>query len=225
MTDNRVAGLIPAAGAGTRLGLGHKAFVEVGGLTLLARAVASLSPIVDEVIVACPDGCRGEVPGAHVIAGGGTRQESVRRLLGATKADWVLIHDAARPFLPSPVARAVLAAAREVGAATAALPLADTLVRAEGLTWTEGLPREKMWAVQTPQGFARSVLLSAHEKARVSSWAATDDAGLVARSGGEVRLVPGDARLFKVTGPGDLALARALAPSLDRNGWDRDRDG
>lgn len=215
-----MAGLIPAAGTGARLGLGHKAFVEVGGKTLLARAVAALSPIVDEVIVACPEGCRVDMPGARVVAGGATRQESVRRLLEATSADFVLIHDAARPFLPPGVARAVLAAAREVGAATAALPLADTLVRAEGQSWAQGLSREDLWAIQTPQGFARGVLLAAHEEARKDVWAATDDAGLVARAGGEVRLVPGDARLFKVTGPGDLALARALAPDWDRNGGD-----
>ena len=212
-----MAGLIPAAGWGTRLGLGHKAFVEVGGKTLLARAVAALSPFMDEVIAAVPDDC-GDLPGATAIPGGITRQESVWRLLQATTADFVLIHDAARPFLPPSVVRAVLAAARDVGAATAAWPVADTLVRAEAGRWAGSVAREGVWAVQTPQGFARAVLLAAHTQARRGAWAATDDAGLVARAGGEVRLVPGDARLFKVTAPEDLTLARALASA-----WDAER--
>ncbi|UBV42468.1 2-C-methyl-D-erythritol 4-phosphate cytidylyltransferase [Deinococcus taeanensis] len=212
----RVAALIPAAGAGTRLGLGPKAFVEVAGRSLLGRSAAALVPHVDEVLVALPAGLRlpDDVP-ARAVTGGATRQASVRALLQATEADVVLVHDAARPFLPGGVVQAVIAAAAEVGAATAALPVADTLVRAHGAAWGHLTPREGLWAVQTPQGFRRAALLAAHEAALADDFAATDDAGLIARAGGEVRLVPGDARLFKVTTPGDLHLARALAPVWD----------
>ncbi|WP_288480456.1 2-C-methyl-D-erythritol 4-phosphate cytidylyltransferase [uncultured Deinococcus sp.] len=213
----KVAALIPAAGSGTRLGLGPKAFVEVAGLSLLARSVAALAPHVDEVVVALPEGWTlpADVP-ARAIVGGQTRQDSVRLLLEATGAEAVLVHDAARPFLPAEVVRAVLAAAWEVGAATAALPVADTLVRAApGQTWGDLIPREGLWAVQTPQGFRREVLREAHARAQADAHAATDDAGLVARLGGRVALVPGDARLFKVTAPGDLALATALAAVWD----------
>ena len=213
----KVAALIPAAGSGTRLGLGPKAFVEVVGVSLLARSVAALAPHVDEVVVALPEGWTlpADVP-ARAIVGGQTRQDSVRLLLEATGAEVVLVHDAARPFLPAEVVRAVLAAAREVGAATAALPVADTLVRAtEGQTWGNLTPREGLWAVQTPQGFRREVLRDAHARAQADAHAATDDAGLVARLGAQVALVPGDARLFKVTTPGDLALATALAAVWD----------
>ncbi|MFC4426993.1 2-C-methyl-D-erythritol 4-phosphate cytidylyltransferase [Deinococcus navajonensis] len=218
------AALIPAAGSGTRLGRGPKAFVEVAGQSLLARSVQALAPHVDEVVVALPPGT--ELPPglpARAIVGGETRQESVRRLLQATRAERVLVHDAARPFLPEQVVHALLEALVDTGAATVALPVADTLVRAgtgiPGLDsgcWGELVPREDLWAVQTPQGFARSVLLAAHDRARAEGYAATDDAGLVARQGGRVRLVPGDARLFKVTAPGDLALAEALATAWDR---------
>lgn len=213
----KVAALIPAAGSGTRLGLGPKAFVEVAGLSLLARSVAALAPHVDEVVVALPEGWTlpADVP-ARAIVGGQTRQDSVRLLLEATGAEAVLVHDAARPFLPAEVVRAVLAAAWEVGAATAALPVADTLVQAApGRTWGDLTPREGLWAVQTPQGFRRRVLREAHTRAQADAHAATDDAGLVARLGGRVALVPGDARLFKVTAPGDLALATALAAVWD----------
>ncbi|SMB88769.1 2-C-methyl-D-erythritol 4-phosphate cytidylyltransferase [Deinococcus hopiensis] len=210
------AALIPAAGAGTRLRLGPKAFVEVGGRTLLARSVAALAPHVDEVVVALPAGW--SLPAglpARSIVGGATRQESVRLLLEATAAEVVLVHDAARPFLPARAVRALLEAVEEVGAATVALPVADTLVRSEGRNWREGVPREGLWAVQTPQGFRREVLTRAHGAAHEEGVTATDDAGLVARLGLPVALMPGDARLFKVTTPGDLALAQALAAVWD----------
>ena len=100
----------------------------------------------------------------------------------------------------------------ETGAATVALPVADTLVRQSAAgDWGEPTAREGLWAVQTPQGFRRELLLAAHQQAERDGYAATDDAGLVARLGVRVRLVPGDARLFKVTTPGDLLLAEALA--------------
>lgn len=211
-----VAALIPAAGSGTRLGRGPKAFVEVAGRSLLARSVAALAPHVDEVLVALPPGVD-LPPGlpARGVPGGQTRQESVRRLLEVTSAGVVLVHDAARPFLPAGVVEALLSAVAGTGAATAALPVADTLVRGEGEQWQGAVPREGLWAVQTPQAFRREELLRAHRAAHRQGYAATDDAGLIAWQGGEVRLVPGDARLFKVTAPGDLALAHAVARLWD----------
>ncbi|PIG96798.1 2-C-methyl-D-erythritol 4-phosphate cytidylyltransferase [Deinococcus sp. UR1] len=213
----KVAALIPAAGSGTRLGLGPKAFVPVEGRTLLGRSAAALAPHVHEVLVALPAGLDlpGDVPGRAVL-GGDTRQASVLALLRATDADVVLIHDAARPFLPSRVIHDLLAAVQEVGAATAALPVADTLVRADPAGgWGTLTPREGLWAVQTPQAFRRAALIAAHEAALADGHAATDDAGLIARAGQPVALVPGDARLLKVTTPGDLLLAQALARVWD----------
>lgn len=216
----KVAALIPAAGFGTRLGQGPKAFLDLNGRSLLARSVAALAPHVDEVVVALPGGF--VLPtnvSARAVIGGTTRQASVLALLRATDAGVVLIHDAARPFLPPEVTRAVRTAAAETGAATAALPVADTLVRgrSDGATplWSELTAREGLWAVQTPQGFWRELLLGAHLEAEREGVQATDDAGLVARLGLPVALVPGDARLFKVTTPGDLVLARALAVVWD----------
>ncbi|GAA3998561.1 2-C-methyl-D-erythritol 4-phosphate cytidylyltransferase [Deinococcus rubellus] len=215
----KVAALIPAAGFGTRLGQGPKAYLDLGGLSLLARSVAALAPHVDEVVVALPEGfALPEGIPARVVIGGATRQASVLALLRATDAEVVLIHDAARPFLPPEVIRTVRTAAAETGAATAALPVADTLVRGQGQAsalWGELTARENLWAVQTPQGFRRELLLSAHLEAEQGGIQATDDAGLVARLGLPVVLIPGDARLFKVTTPSDLALARALVVVWD----------
>lgn len=215
----KTAALIPAAGLGTRLGQGPKAFLDLNGRSLLARSVAALAPYVDEVVVALPEGY--VLPGnirARAITGGATRQASVLALLRVTDAEVVLIHDAARPFLPPEVIAGVRAAA-ETGAATAALPVADTLVRGQVQTspplWGELTLRGGLWAVQTPQGFRRELLLAAHLEAGRDGIQATDDAGLVARLGLPVALIPGDTRLFKVTTPGDLILALALAVVWD----------
>ncbi|HWG85419.1 MAG TPA: 2-C-methyl-D-erythritol 4-phosphate cytidylyltransferase [Deinococcales bacterium] len=214
----RVSALIPAAGAGERLGMGPKALLDLGGRTLLRRAIDALMPLADEVIVALPAE-RLDLPlppGVRAVGGGATRQETVRRLLDAASGDLVVIHDAARPFLSGSVARAVLDAARAGGASTAALPVPDTLVLDEGGAWAGLLDRSHARAVQTPQAFRRALLLEAHEAAQREGVTATDDAGLVARLGHPVALVDGDPRLLKLTRPGDWALAVAFAPAWDR---------
>ena len=212
----KVAALIPAAGSGQRLGHGPKAFVQIGGRSLLERSVAALAGHVDEVLVALPAGMTlPEGVQARAIVGGPTRQESVLRLLEATGADLVLIHDAARPFLSAATVQAVLEAVQRTGAVTVAHPLADTLLRADGVMWGNLVERAGLWAVQTPQAGRRDWLLAAHQKAETEGYSATDDAGLLHWAGHAVGLVPGEAALFKVTTPGDLLLAEALAAVWD----------
>lgn len=219
----RVAALIPAAGSGERLGLGPKAFVRVGGRPLLSWAVAALAPHVDAVWVAAPEGAldearrvvaaaAGATP-ATVLTGGATRQATVARLAAAAAEDLVLVHDAARPFLDPATVAACIDAARAQGACSVAMPVADTLVGA-----ADGAPvdRATLRAVQTPQGFRRSLLLLAHEAAVARGDLATDDAGLVRALGHPVAWVAGGPHLFKVTGPGDLALAEAWAAWVAR---------
>lgn len=212
----KVAALIPAAGSGTRLGRGPKAWVPVGGTSLLERAVAALAPHVDEVLVALPGGMTlPEGLQARSIVGGATRQASVLRLLEATDAELVLIHDAARPFLGAATVRSVLDALRSAGAVTVAHPVADTLVRSDGQRWDERVERAGLWAVQTPQAGRRDWLLAAHRRALAEGHTVTDDAGLLHWAGHVVTLVPGEPSLFKVTTPGDLLLANALAAVWD----------
>lgn len=207
-----VAALLPAAGAGSRLGLGPKAYVRLGGSTILELAVAALRGRVDEIVVAVPAGTESQAAellgdDVSVVEGGGSRQETVFRLLRATSAPLVVVHDAARPFLPGAVLQRVLEAARTDGAATAALAPADTIITAEG-----GIvvPREQLRAVQTPQAFQRTLLLQAHEAAVAAGAEATDDAGLVRRLGRTVTLVEGSPLLHKFTRESDLVLASAL---------------
>jgi 2-C-methyl-D-erythritol 4-phosphate cytidylyltransferase len=209
--------VVPAAGAGTRLGGGvPKALRPVGGVPLLVHAVRRLAeaPSVGPVVVVAPAGSVAEVaalvgPAVTVVAGGAERQDSVRLGLAALppEVDLVLVHDAARAFVPVAVVEAVVAALR--GGAAAVVPVvavADTVKRVADDVVVETVDRAELRAVQTPQGFVRSVLEAAH----ASDVPVTDDASLVEAMGVKVATVPGSALAFKVTKPVDLALAEAV---------------
>lgn len=220
------AALLPAAGRGERLGRGPKALLPLGETTLLHLALRPFERLGLPVLVAAPPealACVREAlpPEVTVIAGGESRQETVAALLAASEAEVVLVHDAARPFLPEAALLGVLALAWATGAASAALPVADTLIDAEsGAT----VPRERLRAVQTPQGFRRALLMEAHARAREAGVSATDDAALVRRLGHPVALSPGSAWLFKVTTPDDYRIAQLLEPAWRRELEGRDAD-
>ncbi|HVE63316.1 MAG TPA: 2-C-methyl-D-erythritol 4-phosphate cytidylyltransferase [Mycobacteriales bacterium] len=223
----RVAAIVPAAGRGERLGPGTpKALRLLGGVPLLVHAVRALSSarLVDLVVVAGPPEGEAEVRAlldAHdvaaevrVVAGGETRQESVRRALDVLPADvaGVLVHDAARPLAPSDladdVAQALIAG---VTAVIPVMPVTDTIKRVDVSGHVlQTLPRAELVAVQTPQGFARSVLAEAHDAAALDGFEGTDDASLVERLGVPVQTVAGYDDAFKVTRPGDLAHAETV---------------
>lgn len=212
--------VVPAAGAGTRLGPGApKALRPLAGEPLLVHAVRRLRacPSVGPVVVAAPAAAVEEVRAllapyaAAVVAGGAERQESVAAGLAALPAEveLVLVHDAARALVPVAVVEAVVAALREgAGAVVPVVPVADTVKRvgAAGVVLAT-VPREDLRVVQTPQGFRRDVLEHAH---RAAGSALTDDAGLVEAAGGTVRTVPGAPEAFKVTTPFDLLVAEAV---------------
>ena len=208
----RCAGLVPAAGAGLRLGRGPKAFVEVAGVPLIAHAVRALSAVCDEVVVAVPGdalaAARAHVPTAHVVAGAATRQGTVAALLAATDAPYVVVHDAARPLTPRDVLRRALDAAHADGAATAALPVADTL---HDVGRDAAVPRDALRAIQTPQAFDADLLLRAHDAAADRGTDATDDAALVRALPHPVTLVRGSPWSHKITHADDLAFVDALA--------------
>jgi 2-C-methyl-D-erythritol 4-phosphate cytidylyltransferase len=210
--------VVPAAGAGTRLGSGvPKALRLVSGEPLLVHAVRRLreAASVGPVVVAAPAERVPEVQellaglGATVVAGGAERQDSVAAALAALPAevDLVLVHDAARAFVPVQVVEAVVTALRAgAPAVVPVLPVADTVKRVVGEAVVETLDRVELRAVQTPQGFARHVLEEAHR----STSSVTDDASLVEALGVKVTTVPGSPAAFKVTTPFDLLVAEAL---------------
>jgi 2-C-methyl-D-erythritol 4-phosphate cytidylyltransferase len=147
-----------------------------------------------------------------VVAGGPQRQVSVAHGLAAvpTTVPWILVDDGVRPCITPALVREVIAATRVHGAAIAALPVAETLKRgAEG--WVkETVPRDGLWAIQTPQGFRAELLRDAHRRAAADGVVGTDDGALVEWLGAPVRLVPGLPGNVKITRPEDLPLARRL---------------
>lgn len=221
-----VAVLVPAAGLGTRLGPGApKALRHLAGAPLLAHVIRRLgsSPSVAHVVVAAPpdgvdavrallvDELTPELP-VDVVAGGETRQRSVAQALAAAPSTYpiVLVHDAARAFAPPELIERVAAAVRDGhDAVIPVLPVVDTVKRVDDAGHVvETVHRADLRAVQTPQGFRRSVLEAAH---RVHDGAdATDDAGLVELMGVKVFCVAGSEAALKITRPADLLLAEAL---------------
>jgi 2-C-methyl-D-erythritol 4-phosphate cytidylyltransferase/2-C-methyl-D-erythritol 2,4-cyclodiphosphate synthase len=211
MTDRpSTTALIVAAGSGTRAGGAlPKQYAVVAGKPLVAHAYAAFAahPAVDEVVVVIAPGAEAlalaALGGVRTVVGGATRRESVARGLAAVTGARVLVHDAARPFVPAAVIDRVLAALDGAEAAMPVLAVADTLVRDGAVVPRDGLAR-----VQTPQGFRVAALRAAH-----AGWPAgdeaTDDAQMVRRLGGSVALVQGDAMLDKVTHPEDFAAAEA----------------
>lgn len=211
--------VVPAAGTGERLAADRpKAFVQLGGQTLLERALAGLrdSGAVDAVVVAVPAGRTDEAKlilgsDATVVVGGAHRTESVRRALAAVgDPELVLVHDAARALTPpAMIVRVVDALRAGHQAVVPALPVSDTIkvVDANGdVTATPA--RAGLRAVQTPQGFHTGLLLRAYERSEYAD--ATDDASMVENIGGQVHVVDGDPLAFKITTALDLLLAEAV---------------
>jgi 2-C-methyl-D-erythritol 4-phosphate cytidylyltransferase len=209
--------ILVAAGRGERLGLDQpKAFAKLGEEPLLAEPLRRLdeSEWVDAIVLVAPPGW--EEPAillaeelgcdkvSACVAGGETRTDSVRAGLAEVPADAlvVLVHDAARPLLPSEVLERVLAPLSEGwDGAVPGVAVADTLKRVgrDGGV-VETVPRDELRAVQTPQAFLADVL----RRAFATGAEATDCAGLVEAAGGRVRVVEGDPRLLKVTTSADL---------------------
>jgi 2-C-methyl-D-erythritol 4-phosphate cytidylyltransferase/2-C-methyl-D-erythritol 2,4-cyclodiphosphate synthase len=234
----KVAGIVAAGGSGVRAGVA-KQWLVLGGETVLRRAARTLAacPAVDLLVAVVPAGEeeRGaaELAGlgkpARAVAGGAARSESVKNGLATAEGHGiVLVHDAARPFATPDLALRVAEAAARDGAALAALPVTDTVKRAAAgadLRVAETLDRRTLWLAQTPQGFRRELLLRAYEAAGPAATQATDECSLVERLGAPVTLVPGEPGNYKITGPSDVARARAAleAPVAMGVGYDTHR--
>jgi 2-C-methyl-D-erythritol 4-phosphate cytidylyltransferase len=212
--------LLVAAGSGERLGAGRpKAFVVLAGRPMIEWSLDALraAGIEDIVVAAPPDvSLGGDVT---VVPGGATRSASVRAALAAAPPDrHVVVHDAARPLVTREHFRAALDALADADCAIAAAPVTDTVKEAghDGLV-TATLDRSRLWAIQTPQAFRRAVLERALDVDDDVLSAATDDAWLVERAGGTVRVVESSPANLKVTTPHDLLIAEhLLADRLSR---------
>jgi len=222
----RSAAIVVAAGSGERLGAGRpKAFVALAGRPMVAWSLDAIATAgVPRAVVAVPPGhgaaaeealaaAAGAFPlGFALVEGGATRSASVRNALAAAgDVDAVAVHDAARPLAAPELFTATLAALEHADAAIAAARVTDTIKEAgpDGAV-VRTHDRTRLWAIQTPQAFRAGVLRRALDVPDDVLAQATDDAWLVERAGGSVRVVESSPANFKVTTPHDLAIAESL---------------
>jgi len=216
--------LVVAAGRGERFGGAQpKQYMPLAGRPLLHHSLSALArhPSITGVRAVIQMADRDLYDQAaeglgllEPVAGGASRQESVRRGLESLEdlaPDRVLIHDGARPLLPADVIDRVLGALDQTPGAIAALPVTDTLKREHGGRIVGTLPRDGLWQAQTPQGFHYPAILAAHGAAVGA--ALTDDAAVAEQAGLPVSLVPGSPRNLKVTTPEDLVRAESMLAS------------
>lgn len=216
--------IIVAGGSGRRMGL-DKTFALLGGEAVLLHSVRAFegSDVVENIIVV---GRAERLPEIEelirarhfekisaVVAGGARRQDSVQSGLGkvSAHAEYVAVHDAARPLVRPETIAQVFAAAQRHGGAACAAPVSDTLKRAdrEGCV-AGGVDRENLFAVQTPQIFRRDLLLEAYQQIFAANLEITDEISAVEHAGGKVFLMPNEFPNFKITYPADLALAESV---------------
>lgn len=225
--NDKTVALLVAAGQGNRAGGDTpKQFRLVAGKAVLAHAYDALAShgAIDAIRIVLGAGQEGTARkllgdrGASFIKGADSRRGSVRAGLESIAATdgaaRVLIHDAARPFLPSAVIDRLLGALDEAEGAIPVLPVADTLVRGMDGRMADGVPRDALFRVQTPQAFRFDTIIAAHRSWDITR-EATDDAQILRAAGHDVIMVDGDEGLEKLTYPQDFARVEArLAPTM-----------
>jgi 2-C-methyl-D-erythritol 4-phosphate cytidylyltransferase len=214
------AAILPAAGNSSRFGgPTNKLFEVLDGRTVLERSVDAFRRRSDVTVIVVPArGPIAELTGDRILvcAGGATRAHSVWNALREvpTSVEWVAVHDAARPLVSQALIDRTLAAALEHGAAAVpALPVHLTIKQATGplpARVERTIPRQTLWAMQTPQIARRQALLDAFENCPILLEQVTDDVQLIELGGGEVWLVRGEERNLKITTPQDMQLAQAI---------------
>lgn len=224
----RVAAVVVAAGQGLRAGGSvPKQFAQWRGAPLVRHSVKRMADAgIAPIVVAIPENWRATaeqslagISDVRLVAGGATRQLSVRAALEALEADapdLVLIHDAARPDLPESVIAALVDALARHEAAIPVLPVVDSLVRGGDGMMLEPARREGLYRVQTPQAFRYPVILAAH-RAWQGEAEAGDDAQVAVAAGHAVALVQGEERLRKVTFASDLRESDLRESDLQEN--------
>jgi len=217
--------VIVGAGSGTRLGLSvPKAFVDLCGKPIVYYSLRTFvnHPSVDNTILAVPPALMEETSKiinrhsdfadkVRIVAGGAERWESVRNGCAAASGEWVLVHDAARPFVNNTVIDSVLEKRGDFDCVITATPVADTIRRiAEGGRCGATVDRATLMRVGTPQLFRRKRLMPAFELIKDTPSAPTDEAALFERLGIDIGYSWGDAMNFKITDKADLETARAI---------------
>ncbi|NOY83227.1 MAG: 2-C-methyl-D-erythritol 4-phosphate cytidylyltransferase [Nitrospirae bacterium] len=222
-----VHAIVLAAGSGQRFGA-KKQFLDLAGKPVVVHSLSLFqhSALIEEVICVVPKSDTvfakklvseyGLSKVKVVLVGGATRQDSVANALDYLVSkkpieDIVLVHDGARPLLSLSLLEALVTEAKKSGAVVAARPCSDSLkfVSSEGII-QHTLPREGLWAMQTPQIFTLAVLLEAYRKGAAEGFCATDEAMLVERLGVPIKCIVGPSENIKITNPSDLQLAESF---------------
>ena len=226
MIENRtVAAIIVAAGSSTRMGF-DKLMYDLDGQTVLEKSLQAfdIHPAIDELVVVVGENAEKAEPlirkvhkPVRLVRGGATRALSVQNGLAEIKADFVAVHDAARPFVSQAVITAALNAAFRMGAAAPAVPVKDTVkvIGADGMVkYTPD--RSGLYAVQTPQCFDIDLIRAALTKAIDSGTSLTDDCGAVTKLGQPVSMTRGSYDNIKITTPEDVILGEVILKGRSR---------
>jgi 2-C-methyl-D-erythritol 4-phosphate cytidylyltransferase len=227
-----VSAIIVAAGQGTRMqDTQRKQYLSLAGLPILTRTLVVFDKceLVEQIVVVIPQDdfnfCRKNILEPAGLAakillapGGRRRQDSVFNGLKAVDpgCSIVAIHDGVRPFLQVDQLVECIEGARESGACIMGVPACETLKQVNASDHIiRTLKRDDVWLAQTPQTFHYDLIRSAHERARVEGYSATDDACLVERLGKAVKMVTGSRHNIKITIPEDLEMARYILANFD----------
>lgn len=222
-----VYAIIVAAGKGIRMSDSvRKQYIALDGMPMLSRTLGVFNhcDLIDRIIVAVPeddiDFCRNEIiPAANMgkdpilVIGGARRQDSVYNSLKTIETDdgVVLIHDGVRPFVNPEHLVACIKGAQKHGACILGIPAFDTVKHVNAKNEIiQTQKRDRLWLAQTPQAFQLQLIKKAHEIAKQEGFMGTDDASLVERLGGVVKIIPGSRSNIKITNQEDLKLAQAL---------------
>jgi 2-C-methyl-D-erythritol 4-phosphate cytidylyltransferase/2-C-methyl-D-erythritol 2,4-cyclodiphosphate synthase len=222
----KIYAILPAAGRGARFGSAeNKVLRPIGGIPIVTRTALAFGSLVDSIIVASRENELDAIRDAILpywspnlaeltfAAGGETRQDSVRNALITLNSDddsIVLVHDAARPLVSPGIIRRCIESAKAYGSGVAAIPVFDTLKRADNrAVIVSSVERENCWSMQTPQTFRLDLLRAASDKAQTDGFQGTDEASIVDRIAIEgVRLVLGSRENIKITTPDDFEFAQ-----------------
>ncbi|MCK8825827.1 2-C-methyl-D-erythritol 4-phosphate cytidylyltransferase [Fuchsiella alkaliacetigena] len=221
-----IIAVIPAAGQGKRMGSElNKQYLSLLGKPILAYTIEAFQQLelISEVIVVVKEEelayCQQQVIDRYdleskcsLVVGGATRQESVYNGLQAVEqADYVLIHDGARPLVKQETIKRSLQELKKHGAVGVAVPVKDTIKRVDEENFVQDTPeRDRLWAIQTPQAFEYSLALQAYRQAFKDEFLGTDTAMLVERLDKRVKLIKGSYENLKVTTPEDLSIAETI---------------
>ncbi len=228
MSAPKVSAVVAAAGLSKRFSPhGRKQFATLAGKPLLTHCLSTFesSELITSVVVVVPEN---KIPPSRdllesfgfekitlIVAGGEKRHVSVRNGFRATPldSDMVLIHDAARPFVDNETIKRVVEGCARTGACICAVPVTDTLKRAEecGSLVSETVSREKLWKAQTPQVFRREILVEIYSSPGAGDLGATDESALVEAMGIKVEMVAGSDLNMKITTAADLRMAELIA--------------